>query len=107
LAFVASREDEEKVRKAIACLEKELSFQGMKFDETMSRVSLVGAGIASSPNIAYRMFNALARAGINIDMISTSNSRISCLIPRDLMEEAVKVLHEEFIMQEVRLNEEV
>ncbi|HPZ39617.1 MAG TPA: aspartate kinase, partial [Candidatus Atribacteria bacterium] len=47
LAFVASREDEEKVRKAIACLEKELSFQGMKFDETMSRVSLVGAGIAS------------------------------------------------------------
>jgi len=53
------------------------------------------------------MFNALARAGINIDMISTSNSRISCLIPRDLMEEAVKVLHEEFIMQEVRLNEEV
>ena len=105
LAFVVSREDEDKVKKAISRLEKELPFLGMKFDETMSRVSLVGAGIASNPNIAYRMFNALAQAGINIDMISTSNSRISCLIPRDLMGEAVKVLHEEFIIQEVKLNE--
>ncbi|MGC8778150.1 MAG: aspartate kinase [Candidatus Caldatribacteriaceae bacterium] len=97
VAFVVTKEDEGKVRKAVTQLKEVLSFREVKFDDSMGKISIVGAGIASDPRIAYRMFNTLARIGANIDMISTSNLRISCLIPRDRVEEAVRALHEEFI----------
>lgn len=97
VAFVVTKEDEGKVRKAIAHLKEILAFQDVKLDDSMGKISIVGAGIASDPRIAYRMFSTLARMGVNIDMISTSNLRISCLIPRERVEEAVQALHEEFI----------
>ncbi|MEN3186278.1 MAG: aspartate kinase [Atribacterota bacterium] len=107
VAFVVAKEDEGKARRAVAHLGEMISFREAKFDDSMGKISIVGAGIASDPRIAYRMFSALARTGANIDMISTSNLRISCLIPRDRVEEAVRVLHEEFIGEgEVILNGE-
>lgn len=105
VAFVVTKEDEGKVRRAVARLGEIISFREVKFDDSMGKISIVGAGIASDPRIAYRMFSTLARIGANIDMISTSNLRISCLIPRDRVEEAVRALHEEFIGEgEVILN---
>lgn len=105
VAFVVTKEDEGKARRAVARLGEIISFREVKFDNSMGKVSIVGAGIASDPRIAYRMFSVLAKIGANIDMISTSNLRISCLIPRDRVEEAVRVLHEEFIGEgEVILN---
>ncbi|HSV31272.1 MAG TPA: aspartate kinase [Atribacteraceae bacterium] len=105
-AFVISREDETKVRNVLENLGDDLPFQGIKFDDTMTRVSIVGAGIVSDPSIAFRMFRVLGEREINIDMISTSNLRISCLITRDKMEEAIEALHREFIGdEEVTLNE--
>jgi aspartate kinase len=62
----------------------------------VAKVSIVGAGITSDPAIAARMFGALAKEGINIDMISTSGIRISCLISDSRIEDAVKAIHKEF-----------
>lgn len=97
MAFVVPQEDERKVRQALESLRKTLSFEGVKFDTEVGKVSVVGAGVASDPRIAFRMFDTLAKHGINIDMISTSNLRISCLISKDRVTESVRALHEAFI----------
>ncbi|MGQ9746807.1 MAG: aspartate kinase [Candidatus Caldatribacteriaceae bacterium] len=97
VVFVVTKEDEVKVQKVLSSLKGMLAFQEVKLDDSMGKISIVGSGIASDPRIAYRMFNVLAGIGANIDMISTSNLRISCLIPRDKVEEAVQALHQEFI----------
>lgn len=100
VAFVVLKEDESKVKKAIEELRGKINFQNVILDYEKSRISIVGAGIASNPQIAYRMFKILAENNVNIDMISTSNLRISCLIPREKMEESVRALHREFIEEE-------
>lgn len=106
IAFVVPREDEGKIRKALEDLRRVLSFEDVTFDEGVGKVSVVGAGVASDPRIAFRMFDTLARLGVNIDMISTSNLRISCLIPKDRVTESVRALHETFIEDsEVTLRE--
>ena len=62
----------------------------------MAKVSIVGAGMLGAPGIAARMFGALGNSGINIDIISTSEISISCLIPRDDLTKAVQAIHMEF-----------
>ncbi|MBA3062968.1 MAG: ACT domain-containing protein, partial [Atribacteria sp.] len=62
----------------------------------VAKVSIVGAGITSDPGMAARMFGALAKEGINIDMISTAGIRISCLISSSRIEDAVRSVHKEF-----------
>lgn len=107
IAFVIPKEDRGKVRKALESLQEMLPFEGVTFDEGVGKVSVVGAGVANDPRIAFRMFDTLARLGVNIDMISTSNLRISCLIPRNRVAESVSALHETFIEDsEVMLRED-
>lgn len=106
IAFVIPREDKGKVRRALEDLQKMLPLEGVKFDEDVGKVSVVGAGVANDPRIAFRTFDTLARCGVNIDMISTSNLRISCLIPKNRVEESVQALHRTFISDsEVMLRE--
>ena len=62
-------------------------------DPAIARVSVIGAGMKSNPGVAASMFECLADAGINIDMISTSAIRISCVVSQEQAEEAVAVLH--------------
>ena len=71
-------------------------------DEGIARVSLIGAGMKSHPGVAADMFESLADAGVNIEMISTSPIRISCVIREDQVEQAVNAVHERF-----RLSDEV
>ncbi len=68
-------------------------------DENVATVSLVGEGVQREPGIAARMFTALADAGINIDLISTSNLMVTCVVPKDRAEDAVRSLHDEFFPQ--------
>jgi len=100
VAFVVLKEDENKIKRAIEELRNRIKFQNAILDYEKSRISIVGAGIASNPQIAHRMFKTLAANNVNIDMISTSNLRISCLIPKEKMEESVRALHREFIEKE-------
>jgi aspartate kinase len=65
-------------------------------DASIARVSLVGAGMKSNPGVAARTFEVLAEAGINIEMISTSAIRISCIVREEAVEHAVQALHAAF-----------
>ncbi len=65
-------------------------------DDGIAKVSLVGAGMRSHPGVSATMFEVLATAGINIEMISTSSIRLSCVVRADRVEEAVRLLHQAF-----------
>ena len=73
-----------------------LGAAGVTSDDGIGRVSLVGAGMKSHPGVTARMFQTLADAGINIEMISTSSIRISCVIRAERVEDAVRRLHDAF-----------
>src|SRR3712207_7911225 len=65
-------------------------------DETMGKVSIIGAGMKSHPGVAAKVFETLGREGINIEMISTSPIKISCVIRAEQVPEAVAALHSAF-----------
>jgi aspartate kinase len=75
-------------------------------DPDVAKISLVGAGMKTHPGVAADMFDALAEAGINIEIISTSTIRISCLIRAGDVERAVKVVHDRFRLAEPGVLEE-
>ncbi len=68
----------------------------------VAKVSIVGAGMASNPGVAAAMFGALAAAGINIQMISTSEIKVSCIIPADDVQQAVRAVHRAFNLDGLR-----
>jgi len=74
-------------------------------DERMAKVSIVGTGIQSAPGYAAGMFRALSDAGINIDLISTSEIRITCIIPEDRVDDAVRALHAAFELEKAEASE--
>ncbi len=74
----------------------EIGATGVSSDADIARVSLVGAGMKSHPGVAARTFETLAAAGINIEMISTSAIRISCIVRESQVEQAVQALHDAF-----------
>jgi aspartate kinase len=65
----------------------------------MAKVSIVGAGIQNAPGYASKMFATLAEAGVNIEIISTSEIRITCMIAEDQVETAVRALHKAFDLE--------
>jgi aspartate kinase len=75
---------------------KEIGAAGVSADDGIGRVSVIGAGMKSHPGITAKMFSTLADLGINIEMISTSSIRISCVVRADRVEEAVRRLHTAF-----------
>jgi aspartate kinase len=89
----ASLDAASKIARRIA---DEVGAAGVEVDPDIAKVSLVGAGMKSHPGVAARVFRTLADAGINIEMISTSTIRISCVVRASAVEEAVRVLHKEF-----------
>jgi aspartate kinase len=79
---------------------REVEASGVTCDEDVGKVTLVGAGMRSHPGVAAGMFESLAEAGINIEIISTSPIRISCVVRTADLERAVQVLHEHFRLDE-------
>jgi len=74
----------------------EIAAKGVVYDADVAKISLVGAGMKSHPGVAADMFEALAEAGINIEIISTSSIRISCVVRAADVEQAVRAVHERF-----------
>jgi aspartate kinase len=96
ISFTVPRPD---VDRTARCMEKivvDTEAIGFATDEHIGRVSLVGAGMKTHPGIAARMFETLANEGVNIEMISTSTIRISCVLAEDDVERAVRSLHAAF-----------
>ena len=83
----------ERIAKTVA---DQIGAESVDVDLGVGKVSLVGAGMKSHPGVAARTFSALAQAGINIEMISTSTIRISCVVRSEHVEKAVQALHDAF-----------
>ena len=75
---------------------KNIIFKKLIFDKNVSKVSIIGVGMITTPGVTFRMFQALARKNINIQVISTSEIKISVLIKRTNVTKAIKCLHQEF-----------
>jgi aspartate kinase len=95
ISFTVPREDLRAARSALASVEGD-AFSGLATHEEMGKVSIVGAGMRTHPGVAATVFRVLADQGINIEMISTSPIKISCVIARDRVEAAVRALHGAF-----------
>ena len=95
LTFTIKNDDLPKTEKLIKKNTK-IKFNKIIIDENVSKVSIVGVGMITTPGVTYRMFNALAKKRINILVISTSEIKISVLIDRKNLKKAVDVLHKEF-----------
>ena len=98
ISFTAPKEEVSRLRPLIERVVKEIGAEGHELDDGVAKVSLVGAGIKSNPGVAAQMFEALADEGINIEMISTSSVRVSCVVRADQAERAVRAIHERFRM---------
>ena len=95
LTFTIKIEDLKKTEKLIKRNNK-IKFKNIVIDKKVSKVSIVGVGMITTPGVTFRMFNALARKKINIIVISTSEIKISVLVDRKNLKKAVDVLHKEF-----------
>jgi len=97
ISFTAPYDQMVSVEKTLAPKVDKLGAEGLDKDEDIARVSLIGAGMKSESGIASKMFETLGEEKININMISTSPIRISCVIDKKNVEKALKVLHKVFI----------
>jgi aspartate kinase len=97
LSFTLDKPDLLKAQKVIEGLKKESGFRQAVAQETIAKLSIVGVGMRSHSGVAARMFDTLARAGVNIDMISTSEIKISVVIELSKAEAAAQALHAAFL----------
>ncbi len=81
---------------ALAKLQDSVGFERLLYDDTIGKVSIVGAGMSSSPGISARFFEALSDAGVNIEMISTSEIRVSVVVAETQVQDAVNAAHDAF-----------
>ena len=96
ISFTVPTEDLAAAEDVTRSLAGEIGASAVSTDAEIARVSLVGAGMKSNPGVAARTFEVLAEAGINIEMISTSAIRISCIVRANEVEKAVQLLHSAF-----------
>jgi aspartate kinase len=96
LSFTVSRGDLARLDQVMTGIVSDIGAVRYSTDDAIAKLSLVGAGMKSHPGVAADMFDALAAEGINLDMISTSSIRISCVIRADDAERAVRAVHRRF-----------
>ncbi len=96
LTFTVSRKDLREATRIIADVVKEVGAEKLEIDDNVAKVSIIGVGMISHSGVAARMFDTLAREGINIMMISTSEIKVSCVVEAKYTELAVTVLHDAF-----------
>jgi len=96
ISFTLPRSDGQTAMTALARLKDEVGYEQLLYDDRIGKVSLVGAGMRSHPGVTAKFFAALASAGVNIEMISTSEIRISVIVEEDLVDEAVASAHAAF-----------
>ena len=100
ISFLVPKADLTRVATVVERVLGDVGGSGISFDDRIARVSLVGAGIKSHPAVVADMFEALAEQGVNIDMISTSSIRISCVVRAEDAERAVRAVHARFSISE-------
>lgn len=96
IAFTISKDDLPKALSVVEAICQEIGASGMSFGEDLAKISIVGSGMMSNPGVAADMFDTLAEEGINIQMISTSEIKVSCIIAADDIQKAVQAIHSRF-----------
>jgi aspartate kinase len=103
ISFTVIDEDFPKALRAVKDIAKKIGAKEVKSDKGIAKVSIIGVGMRSHPGVAAKMFQALAKNKINIEMISTSEIKISCVIRKNLAEKAVRAIHKNFNLKKKKL----
>lgn len=101
ICLAVSQDQEAEVGKALEEIKEESMGTGVAIDSCVALVSVVGQNLSKVPGVAGRMFKSLSAKGINIEIISTSLSSVTCMIPIDRTEEAIAALEGEFLNETV------
>jgi aspartate kinase len=96
ISFTLPREDGQVAMTTLGAMQAEVGFDSLLYDDRIGKVSLIGAGMRSNPGVSATFFGALAEAGVNIEMISTSEIRISVVVGENDMNVAVEAAHAAF-----------
>jgi len=96
ISFTISRPDLNKAGQVLERVRSQLGAREIFTDDKVAKVSIVGVGMRSHPGVAAKMFSTLAEAGINIEMISTSEIKVACVVKEDDGPKAVKLIHQAF-----------
>lgn len=100
ISFTVSEEDLENTLKVLEANRKALTIQDIDYNKSVAKLSVVGAGMMSNPGVAAKMFESLSNADININLISTSEIRITVLIADDEVERAMNAVHAGFGLED-------
>lgn len=103
ILFTCAKNDVGKAKEIITKMLPELRAASFSCDDSVAKLSIVGAGIVSNPSVAARMFEGLVEEGINIEMISTSEIKISCIVKANYIKRAVAALHKKFCLDQAVL----
>ena len=96
ISFTLPNSDGENALAVLTEIQQQVGFAGLLYDDEIGKLSLVGAGMRSNPGVSATFFAALAQADVNIEMISTSEIRISVITRVDRLDDAVRVVHSAF-----------
>jgi aspartate kinase len=96
VSFTLPKTDGQKAMEALTKVQHDIAFGSLQYDDQIGKVSLIGAGMRSHPGVSARFFSALAQTGVNIEMISTSEIRISVVTRADDVDTAVRAVHTAF-----------
>ena len=100
LIFTVAMDDVVLAREVLEELQKAVDIEAVNIDEKMAKVSIIGAGMLGQPGVAAQMFDILSQEGINIEIISTSEISISCLVAEDRVKDAVRVIHNGLLLDQ-------
>ena len=96
ISFTLPASDGQQATAALSAVQDTIGFEALQYDDTIGKLSLIGAGMRSHPGVSAKLFGALRDAGINIEMISTSEIRVSVVMRSDQLDDAVRAVHTAF-----------
>jgi len=102
ISFTVAKEDLKPALEEVKKVAKEIGAEGVDYDEDITKVSVVGVGMRSHPGVAAKVFSALAEEKINIEMISTSEIKISCIVKKKDGRKAARAIHRKFALHKRR-----
>ena len=100
VSFTVSRTDLEKAIEVMKPVVQQIKAKGVDFNDKLGKISIVGTGMQFAPGYAARMFRTLAQANVNIEMITTSEIRITCIVNQEQVHDAVRALHSGFRLEQ-------
>ena len=99
ISFTLPGADGQKTLETLRAAQEKVGFQALLYDDRIGKISLIGAGMRSHPGVSAKFFGALAEAGVNIQMITTSEIRISVVVSQNDVDNAVNATHRAFDLE--------